>query len=525
MKNLMAAGTKCLLIHPWVSKNCLLNYPEVCTLTGAKFPTPPLGLLTIAALLPDKWELKLLDANVETMREHHFEWADIVFTGGILSQQLEILSIIAQAHTHGKKVVVGGLDPSAQPQIYKEADYLIVGEGENTIPLLLRDLENGLETGVYSSSEKPEMRDAVVPRFDLVRHQDYLMMGLQYTRGCPYNCEFCNVIEVFGRKSRPKTTQQVLKELQTLYDLGYRGRIFFVDDNFFGDRQSVKDLLRAIAEWSRSRRYPFFFAASATINLADEEEILSLAQAAEFRYINFGIETPDNAVLDTMQKKQNLNRSIPETIRKFSEHGMVVDASLNLGFDGETERTADSMIRLLQESGISMALVGTLFALPGTQLTKRLISEGRMKDESIVQKDRELDVDHMTSGLNFSTLRPREEILQDYINVLAAIYAPVNYYERVLRTGLALKVSGNYRPTPNMLLKNFIVFLKVCYKAGFSRKTGKLLWKTLFIILLKNPRALEPVTSLIAMYSHLYRNAHQTIGLTKKKLDALEQLS
>jgi len=215
------------------SKFSSLNYVDVCKLIGAKYPTPPLGLMTVAALLPQHWKFKLIDLNVEQLKDEYFEWADIVCTGGMLSQQPGIISVIEKAHHHGKKAVVGGPEPTSQPQLYQTADYLVLGEGENTIPAFLSDLEAGCKSGEYKSDELADMTEAVVPRFDLIKFADYLMMGMQYSRGCPYNCEFCNVIELFGRKSRTKTVKQVISELQYLYDLGYRGHVFFVDDNFW----------------------------------------------------------------------------------------------------------------------------------------------------------------------------------------------------------------------------------------------------------------------------------------------------
>ena len=246
----------CLLVHPEFSKNSSLNYVDVCRIAGAKYPIPPLGLMTVAALFPQHWDFKLIDLNTTTLQDKHFEWADIVCTGGMLSQQPGIIEIIRKAHEYGKKVVAGGPDPTCQPNIYSEADYLVLGEGENTIPLFLDDLNKGIIKGTYINTEPVDLTRSLVPRYDLISFSDYLMMGMQYSRGCPYNCEFCNVIELFGRKQRIKSTDQIITELQYLKQLGYRGHIFFVDDNFLANGKSVEELLKDIADWSEKNSYP-----------------------------------------------------------------------------------------------------------------------------------------------------------------------------------------------------------------------------------------------------------------------------
>jgi len=524
MKDLMVSGTKCLLIQPGISLNSSLNYIEVCQFMGAKYPTPPLGLLTIAALLPQHWDIKLIDANVEPLLDEYFQWADIVFTGGILSQQLEIFSIIKKAHFYKKKIVVGGPEPSSQPQYYTDVDYLIIGEGETTVHQFLSDLEKGLEKGVYRSEEFTDMAKAVVPRFDLINFKDYLMMGIQFSRGCPYSCEFCNVIELFGRRSRTKTSQQIISELQALYDLDYRGRIFFVDDNFFGSRGSAVRLLKEIKTWQMERNYPFYFAAEVTINNAGDDKILQLAQEVDFRYFSIGIETPDNDILASISKTQNTNKQISEVIRKIYSYGIAVDTSLILGFDGEHDLTACNMINCIQEAGICMAMIGTLYVLPNTKLAQRLQKEGRLNSklpQGILQKDNITDIDQMTSGLNFLTARPKKEILNDFIKVLDTIYQPENYYKRLLYTGIHLKRKFKYKPDPAGIKRNLRGFLKICLKAGFNKSTGWLYWKTIITILFRNPKALDTVVSFAAMYIHLHKHSQFIISLINDKINKI----
>lgn len=500
-----------------------MNYVDVCKIAGAKYPIPPLGLMTVAALLPQKWNFKLIDLNTAPLPDKYFEWADIVCTGGMLSQQPGIISIIRKAHEFGKKVAVGGPDPTCQPDLYSDADYLVMGEGENTIPLFLNDLDKGIEKGTYFTSDPVDMTDSVVPRYDLISFSDYLMMGMQYSRGCPYNCEFCNVIEIFGRTQRTKTTDQIITELQCLKNLGYRGHIFFVDDNFLANGKPVEELLISIAEWSEKNSYPFYFQAEASLNFAGNEKFLQLMKKAEFRYLSIGLETPDDSVLEKAHKHQNMNKSIPDIIRKILSYGIIVDASFIFGFDNETEHSARLLMNCIADSGICMAMVGTLYALPDTQLARRMKNEGRLFQEVTRISIPSLEIDQMTSGLNFQTIRPKSAILRDYASILSNIYDPENYYKRLTYLGLNLKPCYKHKPGALKKIRLLGSFLKVCGKVGFNSRTGILFWKLLFILSIKNPKALESVVGFAAMYIHLEKHARFIIDLTNAKINDIEK--
>ncbi len=519
----MSKSLNCLLVHPEFSKNSSLNYVEVCRIAGAKYPIPPLGLMTVAALLPQNWNFKLIDLNTTSLQDKYFEWADIVCTGGMLSQQPGIIEIIRKAHEYGLKVVAGGPDPTCQPDLYSEADFLVRGEGENTIPLFLDDLNNGIAKGVYLTAEPVDLIRSVVPRYDLIRFSDYLMMGMQYSRGCPYNCEFCNVIELFGRNQRTKCVDQIIAELQCLNYLGYRGHIFLVDDNFLANGKSVEELLNSIAEWSEKNGYPFYFQAESSLNFASNDMYLQLMKKAEFRYLSIGLETPEDTVLEKAHKYQNMNRSIPVIIRKILSYGIIVDASFIFGFDNETEQSACLMMNCIRDSGICMAMVGTLYALPDTQLARRLKNEGRLFQEVTRISKPSMEIDQMTSGLNFRTKRPRYDILKDYTSILTNIYDPENYYKRLTYLGLNLKPCYRHKPGTIKKIRLSGSFIKVCGKAGFNIRTGLLFWKLLFNILLKNPKALEPVVGFAAMYIHLAKHARFIIELTNAKIKDIEQ--
>jgi radical SAM superfamily enzyme YgiQ (UPF0313 family) len=522
MKNLLGKGTRCLLVQSEFSMFSFWNYVDVCKLAGARYPAAPLGLMTVAALLPQQWEFKLVDANVDPLLNEHFDWADIVCIGGMLPQQQSMISVIAKAHQHGCPVVVGGPDPSSQPNLYKSADYLVHGEGETTIPMFIQDLEKGCMSGEYKSDEFADMTKAVVPRFDLIRFKDYIQVGIQYSRGCPYNCEFCDIIELYGRKSRTKTPEQIIEELQTLFDLGYRGHVDFVDDNFIGNKKNVREVLPAIKEWSEANNYPFYFSTESSINLADDEDLLRMMRDVDFRFVFIGIESPEDEVLKSTNKTINVNKSIVEAVGKIYSYGMIVNAGFIIGFDNESDQTAENIIRCIQDSGICMAMLGKLYALPKTQLTRRLKRERRLFEDGSTQRDTNTEIDQMTSGLNFITARPRLDILKDYVNVMKYIYDPQHYYERAIHAGLMVKCVNKYRPGVVRMLKKAKSFFKLCGKVGFNKTTGWLYWKTLLTVTFKNPRAIEAAVNLAAMFIHFHKQSKFIIDLTSKEIESIE---
>jgi len=510
---------KALLVHPAFSPLGFWNYTEVCKLVGAKYPASPLGLITVAALLPQSWELRLVDMNTRPLADDEIDWADLVLIGGMLPQQNEFLKLIDRAHARGKKVVAGGSAPTSQPHVYEAADYLVLGEAECTLPAFLDDYSNGVESGVYTASERPEMSSTRVPRFDLLDLNNYLMVGVQFSRGCPFDCEFCDIIELFGRQPRVKTSAQVLEELQTLYDLGYRGHIDLVDDNFIGHKRRAKDLLRELLKWSRARGFPFYFSTEASLNLADDEEMMSLMSALDFRYVFIGIESPDNEVLRSTQKRANLNRDIVRDLHKIYAHGIVVNGGFIIGLDNETPQSAKMMIDLITNGRICMAMVGLLYALPNTQLTRRLEREGRLlNDVSGRSELSSTDVDQASSGINFVPVRPHEEVVSDYVTILGTIYATRNYFNRCLQVSMALRVSPKYRPSPGTLLKYAVAFLRTVRKLGLRRGTALYYWRNILQTLVRRPSSLETIVNLMAMYIHFRR---QTAFITRLMDDRL----
>jgi len=516
MSDLVSGPTRALLVQPRFSGRSFWNYTEVCRLSGARYPAAPLGLLTVAALMPQHWRFRLVDENVRPLSDADIEWADIVLTGGMLPQQAATLAVMARARAADKPVVGGGPDPTEQPSMYEGADYLVLGEGEVSIPLFLADLARGVASGVYRSDEKADMTKVVVPRFDLIRFRDYIQVGIQFSRGCPYNCEFCDIIELFGHRPRTKSPGQVIAELQALYDLGYRGHIDFVDDNLIGHPAKALEVLGAVADWSRRHGHPFYFSTEASVNLAAEPGLLKLMRECDFRYVFLGIESPDDRVLARAQKTQNVEVSVPEAVRTLTSYGMIVNGGFIIGLDDESPDAADGIIRLVEDAGICLAMVGALYALPKTRLTRRLQAEGRLFDQGRKTVDALLDIDQTTSGLNFVTSRPRAAILEDQAKVLRHIYHPARYFDKVLLTALRLKPARQHRMGFGGTLRLASAFVRLSAKAGFNHRTGKLYWKTLFLVLMRNPAALEAAASLAAMYLHFARQSYYVTGVLEK---------
>lgn len=518
MLNLIQKRTRCLLIHPKFSPYSFWNFVDVCKIVGAKYQAAPLGLMTVAALLPETWEIKIIDSNVEPLLDSHFEWADIVLTGGMLPQQIAILDIIKLAHEKNRSVVVGGPDPTSQPNLYRSADYLVLGEGEITIPLWLNDMANGSKSGEYIPNEFADMTKAVVPRFDLINFDNYLHLNIQFTRGCPYSCEFCDIVELYGRKPRSKTPTQIIRELQKLYELNYRGHIDIVDDNFIGNKKNVKETLHVMKAWSEKNKYPFYYGVETSINLSDDEELLMMMRDVDFRLVFIGIETPEDDVLEKANKKINMNRSVIDSAKKINSYGMIVNAGFIIGFDNETGQTAKNMIGCIQDSGICTAMLGLLYALPNTLLTRRLHSEGRLFEGSSVFTDNKTQIDQASSGLNFITVRPRIDILKDFVQVLGYIYNPEHYYERIIKTCLSLKVNNKYKHNTKKIFRNLRSFKRIVVQTGFNKITGKLFWKMFFTVLIKNPLSIEWAVSLSAMFIHFYKYSNFIIDLANQQI-------
>ena len=404
------APPKILMIFPLFNPHSFWSFKETCKIVGAKYPAPPLGLITLAAMLPKDWDVKLINCNCEPLTDEDIAWADLVMTGGMLPQQMDCMKIMARCRRLGTPVCIGGPDPTSSPHIYAEADFLVLGEAEGIIDTFIAAWRRGDRTGRFDAEKfQADVTKTPVPRYELLDFKHYLFINLQFSRGCPFNCEFCDIIELYGRVPRTKPTPQVLAELDRLLELGYRGHVDFVADTLIGNKKALKKFLPELKAWQIRNGYPFKFSTEASINLADDDELLDMMAQCNFLIVFIGIESGDTDTLVSMQKKQNTRRSIAESIHRIYAAGIYVFAGFIVGFDTERDAVSEQMMKLIEEASIPICTVGLLTALPNTQLTRRLHKEGRLFEG--FDRPIEDQADACTFGLNFTTKRPRREII------------------------------------------------------------------------------------------------------------------
>jgi len=492
------------MVFPRFSPNSFWNYRETCAAAGRRYSAAPLGLITVAALLPAAWPVRLIDRNIEELPEADLVWADLVMIGGMLPQQADTKRVIALAQAHDKPVVLGGPDVTCSPDVFENVDFRLLGEVEEIMADFLAAWRRGDRRGVFEARSFPDLHDSPLPRFDLLKLQHYMHVGVQYSRGCPFNCEFCNIIELNGRVPRRKDTDQMIRELDALHALGYRGHVDIVDDNFIGSPKAVRPFLETLREWSEAKGRPFGFSAEASLNLVDSEETLELMRQCGFFGIFVGIETPDPETLLSAKKRHNTGRDMVAGIHKIYKAGIFVNAGFIIGFDEEADSVAPAMIECIEEMAIPVCMVGLLYALPNTQLASRLHEEGRLHADSgrVGQDDA---ADQCTSGLNFETRRPRVDILQDYRAVLDAVYEPENFFGRVKRLARALRPLPEKRAFfSRRMLRDVRSFLRISWRLGVrDHQVRGPYWRTLADCLRHNPAAFKTAVSFAALYLHM----------------------
>jgi len=512
------ARCKVLMIYPRFSSGSFWNYSITSELLGARYPTIPLGLITLAAMLPAHWTVRLVNRNTEMLDDADLDWADLVMTGGMLFQQADSLRLIRRAQARGKPVAIGGPDVTSSPHIYAAADFRVLGEAEGIVADFIAAWEAGERAGDFRAPKfKVDVTKSPIPRFDLLKFEDYLFVGVQFSRGCPFTCEFCDIIELYGRVPRTKTTPQMLAELDALYALGYRGHVDFVDDNLIGNKKAVRAFLPHLKAWQEAHDFPFEFSTEASINIADDGELLGLMRACGFFTIFVGIESPDPEALVAMKKKQNTRRCLTDSVQRIYDAGMMVTAGFIIGFDSETGSIAGPMAQFIEDAAIPVAMVGLLSALPNTQMTRRLISEHRLHDGHDFHPDGRGD--QCMQGLNFETMRARGEILEDYCQVLRRIYEPAAYCARVERLIARLKWSGKTQQeyaADNFRRRHGIESVRRI--VGHFPEWRDLLWTTFMRCYQANPPAVRQTVSLLALYLHLGPYARQAIAETERAI-------
>ena len=470
---------KILLVYPRYP-DTFWSFRHALKFLSKKATFPPLGLLTVAAMLPGEWEKKLVDMNISALSDEDIAWADYVFLSAMVVQGNSAREVIARCQALNTRVVAGGPMFTTGYKEFEGVDHFVLGEAEVTLPRFLADLAGGSPQHVYSSGDRPDMSQTPVPLWSLINMKQYSSMSLQYSRGCPFDCDFCDIIVLNGHRPRTKSGRQMVDELEALYRRGWRGSLFIVDDNFIGNKKKLKaETLPAIIEWSKHKKYPFTFFTEASINLADDEGLMNLMAEAGFNRVFIGIETPNEESLVECNKRQNSNRDLAAAVKKIQNHGFEVQGGFILGFDSDPASIFKRQINFIQKTGIVTAMVGLLNAPNGTKLYQRLKKENRLL--------KDMSGDNTDFSINFVPRMEYETLVAGYKNVLDTIYSPRRYYERVvtfLKEYKPRKTAG----ISQLRFSHISGLIKSFWFLGVTNKGRRYFWRLLISTLLKRPR-------------------------------------
>jgi radical SAM superfamily enzyme YgiQ (UPF0313 family) len=483
---------KILLIYPEFP-DTFWSFKHALKFIRKKASTPPLGLLTVAAMLPPEWEKRLVDLNVRKLKDKDLAWADYAFVSAMTVQRKSTYQVITRCKAAGLKVVAGGPLFTAEHEKFPEVDYFVLNEAELTLAPFLRDLEAGVARRVYTSTEFPDIQQTPAPLWELADRKRYATMSIQYSRGCPFDCEFCNITTLFGHLPRVKTAAQIILELDGLYRLGWRESVFFVDDNLIGNKKHLReDLLPALIEWRKGKK-GMPFNTEISINVADDETLMNMMTQAGFDTVFIGVETPDTDSLAECNKKQNLHRDLVADVKRIQRAGLQVQGGFIIGFDSDTPSIFQRQIDFIQKSGIVTAMVGLLQAPIGTRLYERMKREKRLVGS--------FSGDNVDGETNIIPKMNLEVLQKGYRAVVKTLYAPKNYYARVktfLREYKAPKITipinGEY----------IRAFFRSVVRLGIIGKERVQYWKLVFWTLFRRPR-LFPLAITFAIYGYHFR--------------------
>lgn len=492
---------KVLLVYPEFP-DTYWSFRHALPFEGKRSAFPPLGLLTASALLPPAWERRLVDLNVRSLKTSEIDWADMVFASAMLVQKDSLRRVVERCKARGKRVVIGGPYVTTTIEDLPQADHIFLGEAETTLPMFVEDLEQGTPKRVYQAEERPPLSITPMPDFHLADLKRYSAMCVQYSRGCPFQCEFCDIIEIYGRVPRTKSNQQVLRELDRLLELGWRGTVFIVDDNFIGNKKNVRLLLPSLAEWQKRNGYPFSLLTEASVNLAEDDALLSDMQQAGFRRVFLGIETPVEESLKEAQKGQNTRRDLLESVMRIQSYGMEVMAGFIVGFDHDPADIFERQIKFIRDSAIPLAMVGLLSALPDTQLWRRLEREGRLLGEA--------SGNNTNCSLNFVPKMNPSILIEGYQTIMRTIYNPREYYQRALDS---LKRTSNERPerTHYTFVSALTAFTRIAVKLGIVDSERREFWRFFMHAVARNRDQLADSLRLAAMGYH-FRKLNEAYG-------------
>ena len=483
--------------------NVLLIYPKfpdtfwsfsyALRFIGKKAAFPPLGLITVAALLPEQFQKRLVDLNVECLSDDDLLWADMAFISAMAVQRQSAVDIIGRCKGQGLKIVAGGPLFTAEPDAFEQVDHLVLDEAELTLPAFIEDVNDGCPQKIYRAKGYPDLHKTPIPLWQLIQIRRYASLNIQYSRGCPFNCEFCNITTLFGRTPRTKSPEQILAELDAIYQTGWRGNIFFVDDNFIGNKNALKTfLLPALIEWRKDKRGCVFFT-EASINLADDPELMTMMAQAGFDSVFIGIESPDENSLAECRKVHNKNRDMMQDVKKIHQSGLQVMGGFIVGFDSDPPSIFQRQIDFIQKSGIVTAMVGLLQAPPGTRLYERLASEQR------VSKD--FSGDNVDGRTNIIPTMGLERLINGYRAIMKQIYSPRRYYQRIRRILRDLKTPVATTPVD---FQRLLAFFRAGLRLGLFGKERYQYWYLLMWTITRRPR-LMPLAVTLAIYGYHYR--------------------
>ena len=485
-----------LLVYPKIPET-FWSFKHALKFIGKNAAFPPLGLLTVAALLPEAWSKRLVDMNIAPLNDADLKWADYVFLSGMTVQRESAREVIKRCNLAGTPVVAGGPLFTTEHENFTGVAHFVLNEAEITLPPFLADLERNSPRHVYRSSEFADIRKTPAPLWHLAQMKKYATMSVQYSRGCPFQCDFCNVTALFGHRARAKTADQVLAELNCLRDLGWKGKVFFVDDNLIGNKsQLVKELLPPLIHWQKwVGRMPFFTQAS--INLSDSPDLMAMMREAGFDAVFIGIETPSEAGLAECHKKQNTRRDLIADIKRIQRAGLEVQGGFIVGFDSDTPAIFQRQIDFIQKSGIVVAMVGLLQAIQGTELHERLKNAGRLRGDT--------SGDNVDGTTNIVSLMDEKTLLAGYEKILASIYSPKNYYAR-LKTFL----SEYRRPKvqEGLSMRRLGAFVRSMLSIGILGKERFYYWKLLAWTFFVRPTLLPQAVSLAIFGVHFRLVCH-----------------
>jgi radical SAM superfamily enzyme YgiQ (UPF0313 family) len=483
---------KALLIYPKFP-DTFWSFRHALRFIGKKASIPPLGLLTVAAMLPKEWELKLVDMNVSSLEDDDILWADCVFISAMTVQRASVKKVIARCGQLGRRVVAGGPLFTAESRNFPEVDHLVLNEAEITLPQFLHDLRLGCPKHIYQSREWADINTTPVPLWDLINLKDYTTMCVQYSRGCPFDCEFCDITVLYGCVQRIKSVENVMRELESLYHRGWRTGVFFVDDNFIGNKKRLKlDLLPAIIHWRKKKKHPFTFSTQASINLADDEKLMRMIVEAGFDMVFVGIETPDEDTLIACGKQHNTRSNLLNNVKKLLSSGLQVQAGFIVGFDSDKLDIFTRMSRFINESGIVTSMVGLLNAPVGTKLYNRLLKENRIIEN--------MTGDNTDYSMNFLPKMDYKQLIDGYKKIISDIYRPEAYYNRI-RTFLSSyrivnKCNGGFT---SAYIRGFLMSI---YKLGIKPGVRKHFWKLLAWTIVRRPRLLPNAVTMAVYGAH-----------------------